>query len=464
MGSSTDEQGIVDMLRSIVGESYVIARESIDQDYTHDESLTAIPSSALAVVFPFNSMEVSMIMRALDERRIPVVARGSGTGLSGASIPLPHGVVLAFDRMKRIIEIDTSNHIAVVEPGVTLRELDAALEPYGLVYPVYPGEMSASIGGNVATNAGGMRAVRYGVTRHHVLGLEVVLASGRKIRTGGKFVKSSSGYDLTQLLVGSEGTLALTTQVILKLTPRLHYKVTVLAPFATLDEIGLAIPGILNSGITPLILEYIDSTTLDAIVSSVGVDLGVDDQIRARALAYLVVVLESRTSDHLESDLESLGGLLESLGALQVYFLPDKAGSELIAAREKAFFVAKALGADDIIDTVVPRSHIPEFLRKVAIESSKQSGALVTGCGHVGDGNVHLSVFQTDPSLRDDLISSIFEIAIELGGAVSGEHGIGTAKQRYFLRFEDPAKVELMRALKLAFDPNSVLNPGRVLE
>ena len=233
---------IVELLAEVVGADDVMAGDAVPPDYAHDEALTATPVVPLAVVRPASTDEVAAVLRLCDELHVPVTARGSGTGLSGAAISPPDGILVSFERMNRILEIDVDNHVAVVQPGVTLDELNTAAAAHGLVYPVFPGETSASLGGNVATNAGGMRAVKYGVTRHHVLGLEAVLANGEVIRTGGKFVKTSTGYDLTQLLVGSEGTLALVTEATVKLQPRLDHAATVLAPFTTLDEVTAAVP------------------------------------------------------------------------------------------------------------------------------------------------------------------------------------------------------------------------------
>jgi glycolate dehydrogenase FAD-linked subunit len=453
---------LVEALAGAVGAEHVLRGDEIHADYTHDEALTATPCTPRAVVRPAAATEVAAVLRIADAARLPVVARGSGTGLSGAAIAAPDAVLVTFERMNAIREIDTENHVAVVEPGVTLERLDAATAEHGLVYPVFPGEASASLGGNVATNAGGMRAIKYGVTRHHVLGLEAVLTSGRIIRTGGKFVKTSTGYDLTQLLVGSEGTLALVTEATLKLQPRPALAATLLAPFHTLEAVTGAVPRIVQAGIAPRILEYIDALTMGAITANVGLDLGIPDDVRDGALAYLVVVLEADDEARLDEDVAAAGGLLESLGAVDVYVLPPHSGADLISAREKAFFVAKAAGADDIVDVVVPRAAIPAYMAKVAAVADEY-GALVTGCGHVGDGNIHLSVFEPDASRRAGLLRAVYQQGLELGGAISAEHGIGTEKRAWFMELEDPAKVALMRAIKAAFDPNGILNPGKLL-
>jgi glycolate oxidase len=454
---------IVEALTDVVGPGAVSAGEAIHDDFTHDEALTAIARRPLAVVRPATTAEVVRVVEVAVGAGVPLTARGSGTGLSGGCIPVDGGVVVAFERMNEIVEIDLDNHVAVVQPGVTLDQLDQAVRPHGLVYPVFPGESSASLGGNVATNAGGMRAVKYGVTRHQVLGLEAVLGTGEVIRTGGKFVKATTGYDLTQLIVGSEGTLALVTEVILRLSPRLAFAQTVLAPFATLGDVTAAVPKIVASGLGPLLVEYIDVITMDAITTSHGVELGVDPAVKAQALAYLVVVLEDRRSDRLDENTEELAILLADLGALDVYVLPSSSGAQLIEAREKAFWTAKAAGADDILDMVVPRASIPQYMAAVA-DLAQARGSLVVGCGHAGDGNVHLSVFEQDAAARQELIHAIFAAGMALGGAISGEHGIGTEKKVYVAELEDPAKLALMRRIKAAFDPHGILNPGTIFD
>lgn len=452
---------LLEQLGKAVGETHLLTGDAVHADYTHDETLGLEPVVPLTVVLPGSTGEVAEVLRIASEHGVTVVVRGSGTGLSGAARPVEGGILLAFDRMNRIREVDTDNQVAVVEPGVTLEQLNAALAPLGLVYPVSPGEQSASLGGNVGTNAGGMRAVRYGVTRHHVLGLEVVLADGTVLRTGGKFVKSSTGYDLTQLLIGSEGTLAVTTEVTVKVQPRLTETATVLVPFATLPEVTKAVPRIVASGVEPTILEYADALVMSSITKAAGLDLGIPESVQQAALAYLVVVLEQSSVARLDEDVERLGTLLGELGALDVYVLPPHAGSALITARERLFFVTKASGADDIIDAVIPRAAIPDYLAKVA-ELAASHSSFVSGCGHVGDGNVHLAVFQPDAVTRHDLNREIFRTAVEAGGAISGEHGIGTAKMSYFVETVDPAQLSLMAAIKAAFDPRGILGPGRM--
>ncbi len=446
-----------------LGEGQVSTGAQINPDDCHDESLKDRGLRPLCVVRPRSTAEVVTVVEACARHATPIVARGSGTGLSGGATPVPDGIVVAFDAMAAIKEIDTDNQVAVVEPGVTLRELDAALAGTALRYPVYPGELSGSLGGNVSTNAGGMRAVRHGVTRHHVLGLELVLADATTLRTGGKVMKSSSGYDLTQLVVGSEGTLALVTEVTLKLSPALPHAATLLVPFADVDAVIGAVPKLLAAGLTPSILEFLDAVTMVSLTRAASLEFGVDDDVASKASAWLIVLLEVRTAAALDADTEAAGSLLDELGALDVFVLPAQSARALIEARERAFYVAKSAGADEIVDVVVPRASVADYLATVT-SLADAYGAFVAGCGHVGDGNVHLSVYLPDDDRRTALLDELFAAGIAIGGQVSGEHGIGLDKLRPYLALTDPALLSLQRRIKAVFDPTGLLNPGRLLD
>jgi len=454
---------LIDLLADIVTPEQMLTGDAIGEEYTRDEALTVEPHAPEVVVKPATTEQVSRVLRLANESGIPVTARGNGTGLSGACVPSRGGIVLSFERMNRILEIDMENHVAVVEPGVTLAELDEATGERGLIYPIFPGESSATLGGNIATNAGGMRAVKYGVTRHHVLGLEAVLADGQVIQTGGKLVKVSSGYDLTQLLIGSEGTLALVTRIILKLLPRLQHRSTLLAAFESIDEITHAVPKLVGTGIGPLMVEYIDKFSMVGITRYQNLELGIAEAVQEKALAYLLMIVEGRSTERVDEDTEELGQMCLDRGAMEVFVMPPTAGARLIEGRERSFWVGKEAGLNDIIDVVVPRAEINRYMEKARAIAEKHS-ILLTGCGHAGDGNLHLGVFQPDPVKRSAIVKELLAAGIEVGGEISAEHGVGAAKKDYFLELEDPTRIALLKRIKQAFDPKGILNPGTLYD
>jgi glycolate oxidase len=449
---------LAERLVAAVGAEHVVAGDTdAARDHAADEALGVPPGVPSFVVWPGTRDEVVSVVDAARTTGTPLVARGAGTGLSGAATAPDGAVVVCFARMDRILDLDTTDHVAVVQPGVSLQALDAAALEVGLSYPVHPGEQSASLGGTVATNAGGMHAVRHGVTRTHVLGLEAVLADGTVLRSGGRLAKVSTGYDLVQLIVGSEGTLALVTEVTVRLTPASAYRRTLLAPFSSLEEVTAAVSRVVGSGLAPSVCEYLDEATMTAICSAADLTLGIPDA--ARGSDYLLVELAGRREDRLDEDAEELGELLADLGAPDVFVLPTGSAHRLIEARERAFWAVKAAGADEIVDVVVPRSAMAEFLRR-ARAAGEEQGSRVLGCGHAGDGNVHLSVFQPDAERRHATLEAVFAAGVELGGAISGEHGVGRAKAGHFAELGDPGALATVRRLRAALDPEGLLNPG----
>jgi glycolate oxidase len=458
-----DPSSVADRLIGALGRDAVLVGEAIGPDYCVDETLKAQPVRPSIVVVPSDTSQVAAAVALAAEMRMPLTARGAGTGLSGACIPAAGGMVVSFARMAALLEIDDKGHVAVVQPGLTLAELDAETAKHGLVYPVFPGTNAASLGGNVATNAGGMRAVKYGVTRHQVLGIEAVIGTGEVIRSGGRFVKHTSGYDLTQLIIGSEGTLALVTEATLRLHPRIAHVASILAPFSDIDHVAAVIPRVVASGVQPMILEYIDRATMKGLLRLNNLTLGIPRDVEDRTEAYLIVVIEGRTEARLDHDVADVATQLGEAGAFDVYVLAPGQGADLLAARESAFWMVKAAGADDVVDMVVPRNRIPEYLRRVQ-ELADRHGSRVAGCGHAGDGNIHFSVYEPDADRRARLLLDMYEMGMGMGGAISGEHGIGRSKKRHYEALEDPAKLALQRRIKAAFDPAGILNPGCIFD
>lgn len=452
----------IEALQAICTPKRVFWQDAISPDYSHDElSLEQYPPEA--VVFAVSTEEVSQILAYCYKRNIPVTPRGAGTGLVGGAVALYGGIVLVTAQMNRILEIDQENLMAVVESGVLLMELQKAVEDLDLFYPPDPGEKTATIGGNVSTNAGGMRAIKYGVTRDFVLGLEAVLPDGRIIETGGKVNKNSSGYGLTDLLIGSEGTLAVITKITLRLLPKPKRQLSLVVPFDGLSQAVSTVPKILAAGEIPAALEFFQREVLEAAEKYLGRSFP-----HKGALAYLLLTFWGADSAELERIYERVANVCLDQGAHDVLIAHTAERQEALWESRGAFLEAlKGRGELDEVDVVVPPNEVAAFIQFTE-ELRHEYGVPIVSFGHAGDGNLHIYVLRDEfdrtawLKLTGEIMDRIYKHAKELGGLVSGEHGIGFAKKPFLEQGVSSDVLGLMRAIKLAFDPKQLLNPGKV--
>jgi glycolate oxidase len=416
-----------------------------------------------AVVRPGSAEEVSRVLRWANERSVPVVPRGAGTSLAAGAVPIHGGIVLALTRMNRIVSIDPVDLIAVVEPGVTTQELAAAVREHGLHYPPDPGSQRVStIGGNVATNAGGLHGLKYGNTGGYVLGVEAVLADGEIIRAGGRLLKDVAGYDLVHLLTGSEGTLSVLTELTLALRPAPAASTTGLAYFADLESASDAVRGVIAAGILPATLEFLDARCIRAVEAHAR--LGLD--VTAGAL---LLFGDDGSPDEVARTVRAMAEIMPEHGATSVQVAAAAAESEaLLAARRCALPALARLGGATMLEDVgVPRSRLPELVRRIdAI--ARAHGVTIVTFGHAGDGNAHpTGCF--DPADRAErervnaAFADVFQAAIDLGGTITGEHGVGAAKLPFLRSQLGPAQTALLARIKQAFDPAGILNPGKLI-
>lgn len=415
-----------------------------------------------AGVWPTSSEEVSRILILANEHRFPVTPRGAGTGLAGAAVPASGGLVLDMCRMNKILDIRIADRLTVVQPGVVYADLEKALAPHGFFFPPDPASSTVcTLGGNVATNAGGIRGAKYGVTRDYVMGLEVVLPDGRIMRIGSHCMKSASGYDLTRLFVGSEGTLGVITEIILKINPKPTAFKTVLASFASLKDAGQAITDIMHSGIVPSVLEVLDENSIKVLREHANMNL---PEVMAMILVETDGYTEAETS-------YQMGKLIEvfrknSVTDIQVADTADEA-EELWKARKSVGSTAGQLRANSVSeDVTVPMSKVPDLLTGISIIVRKYDLPFVI-FGHAGDGNLHPRIMydRSDPDNVTRLskaVDEIFKLTCNLGGTLTGEHGIGLSKAPYMTLEHDPVAMDVMRSIKILFDPNNILNPGKM--
>jgi glycolate oxidase len=430
--------------------------------HRRDETAYLEPPAPLAVALPASTVEVAGIVRLAAEHRVPLVPRGAGTSLSGGAVAVEGGLTVSLMRMNQILEIDEENRVVVVQPGVVNADLKKAVAEHGLLYAPDPASYeTCTIGGNLATNSGGLCCVKYGVTRDAVLGLEVVLADGAVIRTGGRNVKDVAGYDLASLFVGSMGTLGIVTEATLRLIPVPPPKQTLLAFFASVESSGVAVAGMVRDGVQPCTLELMDAFTIRAV--NAAYTLGLDEE----AAAMLLV----------ESDLPGAAGAEEldraeracgAAGAGLLVRAQDAAEADLLRqGRRMAHWALDAMGVSRMEDVVVPRSRVPDLLRAIH-EIGERRGMRIGVFGHAGDGNLHPSfVFdREDPEAAGRLHAAqddLYRATLALGGSVTGEHGIGVVKRAYLEATRGADAVRAMRAIKAALDPLGILNPGKVL-
>lgn len=441
----------------------VTPREQIHEDYSHDE-MGAVHQFPDLLIEAVSTEQVAAVLRYANERRLPVTPRGQGTGLVGAAVALHGGIMLSTARMNRILELDEDNLTLTVEPGVLLMEIAKFVEERDFFYPPDPGEKSASIGGNISTNAGGMRAVKYGVTRDYVRGLEVVLANGDVIEVGGKIVKNSSGYSIKDLIIGSEGTLGFVTKALLKLLPLPKKAISLLIPFADLATAIETVPVIIRSKYIPTAIEYMEQPVILCAEQYLGKKFPDHSSD-----AYLLLTFDGNSREEVEAIYEKVAEICLQAGARDVLISDTDERQTSIWSARGAFLEAIKASTTEMeeCDVVVPRNHVADFV-KYTKEVEQKVGVRLSGFGHAGDGNLHVYV------LRDDLdsetyarkLSEAFDLlyakAHELGGQVSGEHGIGFAKKEFLAESLGDISMNLMRNIKHAFDPNGILNPGKV--
>jgi glycolate oxidase len=454
-----------DFFRSVCGSDFVWVDNETRLANGHDET-EDLKFPPEWVVAPANAEEISRLLKYCNAEKISVTTRGGGTGLSGGALPVNGGLVIRMHRFNRILEIDEQNLQATVQPGVITQVFQEAVIEKGLYYPPDPSSRgSCFIGGNLSHNSGGPRAVKYGVTRDYVLDLEVVLASGDIIRTGARVLKNSTGYNLTQLMIGSEGTLGVITEVVFKLIPYPPLNKVLLVPFRTPKDACATVSAIFRAGVIPSALEFMERDAIDWTLQfrdDISLQIGPEEQ------AHLLIEVDGTNEDQIMRDIETIVPVLESFGCMDIHFAESEAQKVDLWKLRRS--VAEAVKSNSVYkeeDTVVPRASLPELLEGVKSIGAKYGFKSVC-YGHAGDGNLHVNIIRgdlSDAQWMQDIpngIREIFELVVRLGGTLSGEHGIGLVQQPYMdIRFSD-VQLDLMRQIKAVFDPNNILNPGKI--
>ena len=459
------DQNIISSLQNIVGASFVFTDEDTRKDYGHDET-EDYNFPPHVVVKPANTLEISEIMKLANANAIPVVPIGGRTGLSGGALSIHGGIGLSMERLNKILSIDEQNLQVITEPAVITQVLKEAVLEKGLFYPVDPSSMgSCFIGGNIAENSGGARAVKYGVTKDYVLNLEVVLPNGEIIWTGANTLKNSTGYNLTQLMVGSEGTLGIVTKIVLKLWPKNNHNVLMLVPFYKSEQACEAVSAIFRAGIVPSALEFMERDALDWTMKFID---GVSVPIKENIQANLLIEVDGNYPDVLFQEAEKIMNVVEAFEIDEVLFADTEEQKNALWKMRRA--VGEAVKSNSVYkeeDTVVPRYELPTLLKGVK-EIGNKYGFQSVCYGHAGDGNLHINIVKgemTDENWKTDVpkgITEIFELTVALKGTLSGEHGIGYVQKNFMPIAFSNMELQLMKGIKKVFDPNNILNPGKI--
>ena len=460
---------LADQLKEIVGEDNFQYGETINDDYSHDEMPIYGSNMPDAVVLPTSTQEVAAVMKLCYDNDIPVTVRGAGTGLVGGSTPLAGGVVLCTMNMNQILEYDTNNLNVRIQPGVRLCDLAADAIKHGFMYPPDPGEKTASVGGNVSTNAGGMRAVKYGTTRDYVMAMTVVLPTGEIMEIGRAVNKSSSGYSLLHLIIGSEGTLAVITELTMKLIPNPPENTSFILPFEDIDTAISAVPAIKLAGLDPQSIEFMERDIVEASAAHTGTNVFPTIVEGQEVGAYILVTLDGTDSEEIFQRAEKLYETAMEHGAFDALVVDQPFEKEAVWAARSAFLTVIESDSKllDEMDVVVPTDKIAEFLHYVHAVGD-ENGMRIRSFGHAGDGNLHIYCAGDDIEVEEFLATSAkvmdaaYAKCAELGGQVSGEHAIGHAKKRYLRESVGDTAMSLMAGIKAVFDPKGLLNPGKV--
>lgn len=456
-------KAIIEAFENIVGKNYVVTERALFESYLTDETAEPVrpqPATELILVKPANTQEVSKILHFANENKVPVFPRGGGTGLVGGAVPTESGVILSMERMNEI-EIDGENLMAVAEAGVTLGKLLSSAEEAGLFFPLHPGDETAQVGGLVATNAGGVRAIKHGVMRNFVKGMEVVLPTGEILRLGGKLQKNNVGYDLINLIIGSEGTLAVITKVILRLYPKFEATATLIVPFDDRHDAVNSVPRMLQDGRMPLAVEYVERDLMEKTARHIGETWPVKE-----GKCYLLIIEAESSRDQVLSESLKIAEICKRNGSLEPLFAEPRDEQERILRIRSNIYSALKPGTVDILDVTVPPANVGELIDAVD-KISKKHGAYLPTYGHVADGNLHVHVMKKenrDIGYVEELRSEIYEAATKLGGVITGEHGVGKIRTDKLHLYLDEKELELMRRIKEIFDPNNILNPGNKIK